>query len=251
MSAIKYSTSIGIGCGIYDALQSSLGLDGQSQSWYGKGARFVANRVIAAGCVFAVPAYLETITNGVRAIEYLNPTLRNRMRLSILYNGANTVGHCAAGAYHLFKGNYDKSANDFKKACKFGWRAGLDAALLYYAPFGFLREISYLEGIANAFIPQKLREGLNFLTGLIDDRIIEKTDETLPNAVNMRLGLYFSADFIEKAGGLFRRVMRGKSAHYVPVSLDGPLRKDEPGLYYRTKVVAGRKTAYVEVFHYN
>lgn len=174
MGGLKYSTSLGIGCGFYDAMQSGLGLESPGQVGYrAKIGRFACG-VITAGCIFVVPAYLEGTLSNNAGIEFLNPTFANRMRWAIAYNTVNAAQSVLAGGYHLLKGNYDQSADDLREACNFGWRGGLDSALWNCAPLVILRSFSYMEGGLHAlgglsaFIPQRLRDRLNFMPNFRD-----------------------------------------------------------------------------------
>jgi len=171
--ALGYSTSIGMGCGLFDALETRFGLAEDSQNKYVNGAKAVARRALATSAVYAAPAFLPLVSSRFSPLTYL--TFQTRTLLSSRYNGVNAIGHGVAAAYHAIKGDYGEFRNSTKTALKFGWRAGLDLALYSSCPVNLMYP-AIAEGALNALMPVQLRNGINRITRFIDDKIIGKPE---------------------------------------------------------------------------
>jgi len=174
---INYSNSIGIGCGLYDAIQTRLGLNRPALNTFNSYIRNFASGVITAGATWGIPIYLNKERVGYPYMAYINPTLRWRMVASMVVNGGSFLRYGSATCYHVIKGENSKAKDHFKTACKFFWRVGLDASLLNFAPVKALEYAMIAEAVANVCIPSFLRNGLVFISRFIDNRIIGSTSD--------------------------------------------------------------------------
>ncbi len=179
--AVKYSTSFGMGCGLNDLVDSSFSSIA-GKHWFTKGLSGLGSRVITAGVTYGLPIFLSE--NGYldrfAVLNYFNPILRNRMVVSVVGNTTQTAWHLAASlGAKVIDGDNRLAKNHFKAALKFGWRAAVDGSLLIYGS-PVLKAVALGEGVLNALFPSQLRNGLNFITNFIDNRIIGQTEELVP-----------------------------------------------------------------------
>ncbi|NGX62884.1 MAG: hypothetical protein KR126chlam6_00286 [Candidatus Anoxychlamydiales bacterium] len=109
--------------------------------------------------------------------------LPSRTAVSMLYNGGNVIAHVAAAASY---GLNDEGKNHMKIAAKYLYRSAIDFGV--FATSSALignpdRSIIYAEAILNLVAPDQYRKATNAVFSFIDDRVIGKTDDSKPNAV--------------------------------------------------------------------